>query len=155
MWMYSSPHTLRWVLSGLDKAEKSRFYYLGKLPCDGKILLKEWYLNNWSPRALKLQGPTVISSTKSEATPTKYSDYLRMVIWRSHSQPPSRLVSLTVNSLCFSSVSCCKIIPQLMHFLSLKAITSSSSYILSILSSSCWYRFLSNLLNAYFIPLSI
>lgn len=86
MWMCSSPHTLGWVLSEADQAEKSRFYYLAKSPRDGKILLKEWYLNNWSPGALKLQGLAVISSAKLEATSTKYSyHYLRMDISRSHS----------------------------------------------------------------------
>lgn len=42
------------------RQKSPRSYYLAKLSCDGKILLKEWYLNNWSPGALKLQGPAVI-----------------------------------------------------------------------------------------------
>lgn len=44
--------TLRWVLSVAHEADKSRFYYLNKLSCDGKRLLKERCMNNWSPRAL-------------------------------------------------------------------------------------------------------
>lgn len=89
------------------RGRKSRFYYLAKLPCDGKILLKEWYLNNWSPWALKLQGLTVISSTKLEATSTKYSyHYLRMDIYQGSTQvlPSSLSISLCISSL-FPSLS--------------------------------------------------
>lgn len=68
------------------RQKSPRFYYLAKLSCDGKILLKEWYLNNWSPGALKLQGPAVICGAKLQATSTKYSyHYLRVGISFSHS----------------------------------------------------------------------
>lgn len=130
MWMCSSPHTLRWVLSEADEAEKAQFYYLAKLPCDGKILLKEWYLNNWSPRALKLQGLAVIFSAKLEPTSTKYSyHYLRMDTSRSHSGAAtlSELhLSLSLSLPKVSvSISCCEIISQLLYFFPLKWIKTN------------------------------
>ena len=47
---------MRWVLSEVDEAEKSRYYYLAKLPCDGKVLSKEQSLNNWSSSPLNFAG---------------------------------------------------------------------------------------------------
>lgn len=50
-----SPYTAEMSAFWRERGEKSFLHYLAKWPGDGKILLQEWYLNNWKGPTLKLQ----------------------------------------------------------------------------------------------------
>lgn len=81
------------------------FYYLAKLLCDGKILLKEWYLNNWSPRALNLQGTRCDFQRKVRGHLNKIfislfkNEYIRELLRYRHTLAPAPFLSPCVRSL--------------------------------------------------------